>query len=118
LVAPFRTLRVRNNTITFVTDITGVATLGAPSCRHPVLSSGARNSTSGSTHPFFSARLPTVTNLAGVMQVLARGNTHLHSPASEINNTDLACSRLHNSEKVTTQLRFEAYNCSTTRIQP
>jgi len=99
----------------FGTDITG----GGDAWRavmsgNPVLSSGARNVDQWFNASVFSppALAQQVTNLAGVMQVLARGNTPFtFARGPGINNTDLALFKNFTiREKLITQLRFEAYN--------
>jgi hypothetical protein len=99
----------------FGTDITG----GGDAWRavisaNPVLDRGARTVDQWFKASVFSPpALPQqVTDLAGVMRVLALGNTpKTFARGPGINNTDLALFKnLKLTEKLTTQLRFEAYN--------
>ncbi len=99
----------------FGTDIMG----GGDSWRavmsgNPVLPSDARTVDRWfNTSVFSPPALPQqVTNLAGVMQVLARGNTpKTFARGPGIANTDVALFKnIKVTEKVKTQLRFEAYN--------
>jgi hypothetical protein len=99
----------------FGTDITG----GGDNWRavmsgNPVLASGERGVDQWFNTSVFSppALAQQVTNLAGVLQVLARGNTPFtFARGPGINNTDLALFKNFKiRERLNTQLRFEAYN--------
>jgi hypothetical protein len=99
----------------FGTDITGGGDAWrAVMAGNPVLSSGSRNVDQWFNTSVFSppALAQQVTNMAGVLQVLARGNTpYTFARGPGIANTDAALFKNFKiREKANTQLRFEAYN--------
>ncbi len=99
----------------FGTDITGGGDAWrAVMAGNPVLPAGSRTVDQWFNTSVFSAPAlaQQVTNLAGVLNVLARGNTpKTFARGPGINNTDLALFKnIHLTEKLRTQLRFEAYN--------
>lgn len=99
----------------FGTDITGGGDpWRAVMSGNPVLPSDQRSFTQWFNTSVFSppALAQQVTNLAGVLQVLARGNTpHTFARGPGIANTDIALFKnIKLTEEVKTQLRFEGYN--------
>jgi len=99
----------------FGTDITGGGDAWrAVMSSNPVLSSDKRTIDQWFNTSVFSppALAQQVTNLAGVLQVLARGNTpKTFARGPGIANTDLAMFKNFKvRENLTTQLRIEAYN--------
>jgi len=90
--------------ITLALTSPAVGDLGGRHVRQSRAVSARETATSGSTHPFFSARAGQQVQLAGVSRSRAR-NSHLHRRGPGINTRTRPVQELTIREKVTTQLR-------------